>query len=260
VTSPLLEKRTWSPDHELRWFNLAGFFLRPGYGDKLDETWVQWLWTQLLDGPRHTKDPRVMSEWWVMWRRIAGGLSVGSQESLGERIISQLGTGRARKRVAVSPQEEREMWRLLGALERINPRAKQLYGDEIIARIKPKAAVDHLLWTLGRLGARMPLYGPVNDAVSAKLAASWIRSLIELSWTGSSYYAFAAANIGRMSGDRQRDIDDRLREQLIIRLREEGADAGLIRMVREIVELDQAQSDRIFGEALPEGLIIIRDS
>ena len=43
-------KRLKSPRHESRWFNLAGFFLRPGRGFPLDELRLKALWPDLPSG------------------------------------------------------------------------------------------------------------------------------------------------------------------------------------------------------------------
>ncbi|MEZ5580809.1 MAG: hypothetical protein R3F40_16185 [Candidatus Competibacteraceae bacterium] len=63
-----------------------------------------------------------------------------------------------------------------------------------------------------------------------------------------------ATLLARLSGDRQRDLDDTTRARVIQRLRAAKAPAGWLRMVEEVVELDEVDAGRVFGEALPPGL------
>ena len=66
--------------------------------------------------------------------------------------------------------------------------------------------------------------------------------------------AFAATQIARMSGDRARDLAPELREAVARRLSTLHAPATWITLVREAVQLDEADQKRSFGEALPPGL------
>jgi len=63
--------------------------------------------------------------------------------------------------------------------------------------------------------------------------------------------------LARLSGDRERDVDEALRVRVIQRLRLVKAPVSWVRMVEEIVELDEADASRVFGEALPPGLRLV---
>ena len=69
------EGRFQTPRHESRWLNLAGFCLRPGTGFPLDEIRVKAIWPVFHQGVRHIKDAQCWAEWWILWRRIAAGLT-----------------------------------------------------------------------------------------------------------------------------------------------------------------------------------------
>src|SRR5208282_4671261 len=71
----LADQRLKSPQHESRWFNLAGFALRPGRGYPLDELRLKALWPVFHQGVKHTKDVQCWAEWWILWRRVAAGPS-----------------------------------------------------------------------------------------------------------------------------------------------------------------------------------------
>src|SRR5439155_617465 len=72
---PLEPARARSPAHEARWLNLAGFLLRPGFGDAGDELRVNRLWRVLGADLRHPRAVQCRAEWWNLWKRIAGGLA-----------------------------------------------------------------------------------------------------------------------------------------------------------------------------------------
>ncbi|MFZ1860018.1 MAG: hypothetical protein WBQ93_05900, partial [Candidatus Competibacter sp.] len=60
-----------------------------------------------------------------------------------------------------------------------------------------------------------------------------------------------------LSGDRERDLDDALRAQVSQRLRAAKSPASWLRMVEEVVELNEADAGRVFGETLPPGLRLV---
>jgi len=69
--------------------------------------------------------------------------------------------------------------------------------------------------------------------------------------------AFAATLLTRLSGDRERDLNETLRTQVIQRLRAAKAPASWLHMIEEVVELDEVDTGRVFGEALPPGLRLV---
>ncbi len=75
-------------EHEARWLNLAGFCLRPGYGLAVDDWRVAQTWKLLAAGGTFPKNELCRAEWWILWRRLAGGLSPGQQRTLAEPLIA----------------------------------------------------------------------------------------------------------------------------------------------------------------------------
>ncbi|MFN7135560.1 MAG: hypothetical protein ACK4N5_26045, partial [Myxococcales bacterium] len=63
--------------------------------------------------------------------------------------------------------------------------------------------------------------------------------------------------LARVSGDRARDVDAALREQVAQRLVALKASDVLARMVREHVALGGQEEQKVFGESLPAGLKLI---
>ena len=75
-------------EHEARWLNLAGFCLRPGYGLAVDDWRVAQVWRLLPGAIAFPKNELCRAEWWILWRRLAGGLSAGQQKTLAEPLIA----------------------------------------------------------------------------------------------------------------------------------------------------------------------------
>jgi hypothetical protein len=101
------------------------------------------------------------------------------------------------------------------------------------------------------------LYGPANAVVSPLVASRWAEDLLARGYqegreTGEA--VFALAQIGRVSGDRARDLDEALRSRILARLESLGAAEATLLPVREYHELEAAQTGQALGDALPVGL------
>jgi hypothetical protein len=107
------------------------------------------------------------------------------------------------------------------------------------------------------LGTRVPVYGSAHDVVPTTAAAVWLEQVLALDWRTVAPAAFAATLLARRSGDRERDMDEALRQRVMQRLRATKAPQSWVRMVEETAELDEADAGRVFGEALPPGLRLI---
>jgi hypothetical protein len=126
--------------------------------------------------------------------------------------------------------------------------------------MKPPRLSTSALWSLGRFGARVTLYGPANTVVPRETAERWARHLLTIEGTSpreSNELIFALSQIARLSGDRARDLDPSLRDAVMGRLRSLGADEAHIAPVREFQEMGRAQQSQAFGEALPVGLRLV---
>jgi molecular chaperone DnaK (HSP70) len=264
----LADRRQKSPRHESRWLNLAGFFLRPGRGFPLDEVRLKALWPAFHQGVKYSKDVQVWAEWWILWRRVAAGLSRPHHEEIFRRLAPFLvpvkGSSPAKKAGRPKPEahELAEMWRCAASLERLGPDAKESLGDALWKESRT-ALGAHALWCLGRLGARVPLYGPANTVVRKETAERWARSLLDRTFaagreTGDAIFALAQS--ARVADDRARDLDPDLRSDVIARLIALGADEVAVRPVREYHELESSQQTQALGDSLPIGLRLLSDA
>jgi hypothetical protein len=128
-----------------------------------------------------------------------------------------------------------------------------------VAKIRKDPADGIWLWALGRLGARIPLYGPLHCVVSAEIACEWLKALLELS-TFTAVTGSAIALIARRTDDRARDIDDAIREQAISRLMALGIADETIQLLSKNVPPERADAVRSFGESLPPELQVVSSS
>jgi molecular chaperone DnaK (HSP70) len=264
----LSDHRLKGPQHESRWLNLAGFVLRPGRGFPLDEIRIKALWPIFHQGVRHAKDVQCWAEWWILWRRVAAGLARAHHDEIYRRLapflIPAKGTSPAKKtgRPKPEPHEVAEMWRCAASLERLSPEVKESLGSVLIKEKTP-IPMATLLWSIGRFGARIPLYGLANTAVRKEAAERWLESLLTRQYPPGRETAeahFALSQLARVSNDRARDIDDELRSKVLHRLHELGADEATIRPVTEYHELQIAQEGQALGDSLPIGLRLLSDA
>ncbi|MEF7617224.1 Hsp70 family protein [Aquincola sp. MAHUQ-54] len=254
--------RRRSSDHERLWLNLAGYCLRPGFGMPLDDWRVEQLWSIFESGVQHPKVAQVGSEWWTLWRRVAGGLTEAAQLRLLQDFAQNLESARKggpKLPANVVRGAVDDMLRLGAALERIPAEHKVEVGDWLLDRLAnaPPAEDPLLLWALGRLGSRQPLHGSAHAVVPPEAAARWLTAVLAKDWKRVEGAAFAAAHIARRTDDRARDLPEALREEVVARLEAARAAPGWITMVREGGALDEEATRHAYGEALPAGLKLV---
>jgi hypothetical protein len=120
-------------------------------------------------------------------------------------------------------------------------------GEGLLRRLKQGEGGASDLWCLGRLGARKLFYGPNNLVVSASTAGRWVDALLKFKGAED-----ALVSIAQVTGDVSRDLPP-----------------GIVNMVRAKVQNepellatlegerggDLAAMGRVYGEALPSGLV-----
>jgi hypothetical protein len=152
------------------------------------------------------------------------------------------------------------MWRCAASLERLATEPKEAFGNALVKELGRPNLAGHVLWCLGRLGARVPLYGPANTTVSRETAERWIDSLLVRSYgpgRESTEALFALGQLAQVSGDRARDIEPDLRRKVIEKLTQIGASEDDIRPVREYTEREAVEQGVALGDSLPVGLRLI---
>ncbi|MFN2546970.1 MAG: Hsp70 family protein [Myxococcales bacterium] len=253
------QKRRRSLDHERMFLSLCGFLLRPGFGAPLDSWRVEQAWTLFAQGLTHHKEAPVWAAWWILWRRVAAGLTAEAHSSLFEAIAPHLKP--APKQRVANPAKKPpglavdEMVRLLGALERLRPPLKEEAGGWLLEKLSSGRPPPGVAWALGRLGARVPVAGAAHTTVPPDVAAFWLTRLLEMPPVDD--VPFALMQLARLSGDRARDLDEPLRIRAAAALERAGAPPEWARSVREVAALGEKDEQRVFGEALPLGLHLV---
>ena len=244
--------RRQSPAFESRWLNLVGFCTRPGFGTSVDPWRIGELRKVYAAGLAFPREIQCQVEWVVLWQRVAGGFNTGQQRELAQRVAAQLGLGQ-RKPPRLNPQLEREGWRLLASLERLDAGMRTRLGDGLLERIRKEPRNSAWLWSLGRLGSRAPAYGPLSSVVPPGTAERWMDALLGLKAIIPDA-ADAIVQIGALTGDPARDVGATVRHSAAERLRGAGcAEQGIAPLLRA-GHTAQLQTARAFGEPLPEGL------
>ncbi|MEA3122666.1 MAG: hypothetical protein QOH33_2251 [Paraburkholderia sp.] len=252
-------RRRRSADHERIWLNLAGYCVRPGFGYPLDGWRVEQLWSLFDDGIQYVNDAQVWSEWWTLWRRAAGGLGEHAQLQLLDALAYLEPTNMKRRRMPFDPAKvgHADMVRLSASLERVAVDRKIEIAERLLVQLKKPSENQQNWWSIGRIGARRPFYGSVHGVVPLEVAMPWLDAILALDWKKVEPAAFAAVQISRMTGDRTRDLPASARETVARRLQAANVPPTWVEMVRETVDLDDADTVRVFGESLPAGLKLI---
>ena len=248
--------RKKSARFEARWLNLFGFCLRPGFGTAVDDWRLAQARKIYMAGLVFAKEIQSQVEWLVLWRRVAGGLNAGQQQELYQRLISLLGIGGKKPNVRPNTQIEYEGYRLLASLEHLPAQSRIALGNGLLDKIKDSPTNKGYLWSLGRLGARIPFYGRLNCVVPVEAAQEWIAALLDLPELTQDA-ALAIVQLGARTTDAERDIHEALRERALTRLIQWGHADEIIAGLRSYVPPARADAMRIFGESLPEGLRLV---
>lgn len=244
----LAEGRRLAPALELRWLNLIGFCLRPGFGFPGDDWRVERARKAAITGPEFANQTQNQIEWWVFWGRVAGGLNRQQQVELYQRMAPVL-FPRSAKRPRINPSLWREMWRTAASLELLPSHTRIQLGDTLIEQAGELPQATRL-WCLARLGARQLFYGPADQVLPPATVSRWVTALLPLPEAAETLVALA-----RRTGDPTRDLAPALIEQVRRAVATRPDAKRLLAVLEGEAELDTRTLDRLFGEELPPGLL-----
>ncbi|MFT4901602.1 MAG: molecular chaperone DnaK (HSP70) [Lentimonas sp.] len=249
--SESIMRRNRSPEHELAWLNAAGFCLRPGYGHPLDTYYLRTLWLiQELD-LAHPSNKASREQYFLLWRRVAGGLSAAQQETLYQQWI---------EKTLQDTKQSYEPARMLAAFEHL-PAAKRLklaqhFTTSILAR--KDGYCDHAIWALGRLLNRVPLYGGQHSILDAAEVERAFETLAPLDWSQENVRNLPQLFLqaARIVNNRDHDVPTALRKRIITKASESGYDPQRLIPLKEFTVIDSKDIQQLFGESLPAGLLV----
>jgi len=251
----LLKIRKKGPIFESGWMNLLGFCLRPGIGESFDQQRMRQLWRLYPGGAEFAGHPRVRLEWWIMWRRLAAGLTPGQQRQFFQDVSAFL-LGKKGEIKKVTPQEQLEIWMAVANMEKLYSKEKIELGRKLLTVTSAKKLKAQHLWALSRLGARELLYGPADRVIPPAEVSKWIDQLISYSWSNPNTAGRTVSQLARKTGDRSRDLDEKIQADILDWMAQHGMPQERKRRLREIVPLAYQDQDAIFGESLPQGIIL----
>ncbi|WP_437955826.1 Hsp70 family protein [Sorangium sp. So ce119] len=258
--APSARSRRRSADHERVFWSLAGYCLRPGLGDAGDPARIAALAPLFAERLAFPQEARSWQQFWIAWRRVAGGLDEPLQVAIRDLADPFLAPAeqRLKKPKGVKPEALDDLLELCASLERAPAGRRSELGAWILERTWTDR--DARLWAaIGRVGARVPAYASVHHVVSPAAAERWLDHLLREKWEGLPSAAPAAVQLARRTGDRARDVSDRIRGEVERRLVKAGAPEAWVRAVREVVAVEEAERAAFFGEGLPVGLRLVSE-
>lgn len=250
--------RRRSEDHERLFWMLAGYCVRPGFGDPGDAERVRELsrlFDALLFFPQQARN---FQQFWIAWRRAAAGLDEGVQTHIRDTLDPFLAPAelKLKKPKSLRPLAPEEMLELASWLERVPAQRRAELGRWLLE--KTWTSKDPRLWAaLGRLGARVPAYASVHHVIPSPIAETWLDHLQRERWEELPSAARAAFDLARVTGDRARDIEERVRMEVAKRLERAGAPSEWVEGVRAFVAPAAEERRARFGEELPVGLRLV---
>jgi DNA-K related protein/Hsp70 protein len=269
--SEVAEERRQSPAHLARWYNLAGYVLRPGFGDPLDKFRIETLWKMMVAPPKADavksakpaapRLPESGADVWILWRRVSGGLNNSLQQALYDRLRPVLLPVKGKAGPRPNANELAEMWRAAASLERLEVKHKEALGATLLKSLRRSPVPTYGFWSLTRLGARTLIYGPLNSVLHPQTVEKWLEAILPFEPGNQSErmaWGFCLSQLARRTGQRALDIDDAWRQRVLRVLRTLEIPRHWMRMVEEVSELEQEEQGQMLGDSLPIGLRLLR--
>lgn len=250
-------QRTRSSEHEVRWWNLVGFMLRPGFGYALDDFRMKELWKVILADLKTPKSVECQIQRWICYRRLAGGFNKGQQAQLASELLSTIFNKKSGK-IEVKGKNElyqySEKIRALGALELLDIPLKTKIGHALVERMSARTASPAEYWALGRIGARHLIYGSAVNVVPREIGCQWVLSLLRLNNGDQEQIAFALGQIARKTDQRELNLPQNVVSQVMTQYASDPHFERLQSLLTQESRLTQHEQEQIFGDRLPLGL------
>ncbi len=251
--------RARSAAHEARWLNLLGWTLRPGFGVAADDWRVQSTWRAVHNKLMH-RSPASQSEVIVLWRRISGGFTAGQQKALYQDVWSKLRpTLSGGSSSGLGNNLTIELLRLVGSLERLPPKDKESILRTLVESMGKKRMeplVPAMLWGIGRLGARVPIYAGYESLTRADRVEALLKKLLTLpivsQESNRSHLSLCLMQCARLTGDRRRDLSHSFRTSLLASVADWNLAEKHMQPIRELTASEE-DLESIVGDSLPLG-------
>ncbi len=263
LVAPCLQfakNRRRTEQHERNWLKLTSFLLRPGFGYPADDWRIEQIWPIFKSAIQYNKSTQSWSDWWNLWRRIAGGLNEQQQIEIYETISIYFVEDSNKHAKMINQAKLRsydDIIRLAASLEHIPVALKVEFGEYLLAKLsKPQNQQLHW-WALGRIASRVAFYGSQHNVIPRHIVETWLNTLLDANWQKEPHIAFAAVMIARKTGDREMDVQDKVRDAVIEKLTQNKLSESWLALVQEVQTSDETVMKRIFGDCLPTGLTLL---
>src|SRR5690606_10195050 len=202
-------------------------------------------------GLSHPKNKAVGAQYWLMWRRVSGGLPAKWQNEVFRE---------AKPLIESHHKLAEEAVRMAGALERLDP-ADRLWLLEAFlqgAELRRDGHSGHYLFALGRLLSRVPLHGGEESVLPPSAVERCFQYFRDWDWSEarSAFLPLLFAQACRVTNHRSIDVSLSLRMAVAEKMRGANANPALVRQVMEFVPMEREDVNRLLGDALPLGLAI----
>ena len=240
--------------HEVRWLNLTGFCLRPGFGFPGDDFRIEQARRIYAGGLVFGNQVQNEIDWWIFCGRIAGGLNRNQQGDIFQRL-SPILLPKQKRKGRLNQALFREMWRTAASLELLPQQTKTQLGEVLLESARKGEMIDNAAWCLSRLGARRLFSGPINLVLSASVVSRWVEALLRQQHT--SVVLEALVHMAQITGDTARDLQPGTLEQVRRACEPNPRSAELLHELAGGRD-DLAAGSRIFGEDLPSGFVLVQ--
>ena len=245
-------RRKESVDHEEAWLILAGFLLRPGFGAAADNFRIDSLW-RLRDHGLYFPGKRIKCQEYILWRRVAGGLTRQRQEQI---LAPELNKIRTLKNLPS------ELIRLAGSLERIPNETKtelaNLFIDIASELAREKKHCAPYLAALGLILSRAPLYAGPETVVLSDLVGRAYETFRIFDWAAPELAEMQALFLraARVVDNRSFDLPKAMRRQIAAKLEKSGVAPQKTGKLKEFMPVGRSERISLHDESLPSGLIL----
>jgi DNA-K related protein len=246
-----LDGRRLSVDLEEAWLVVAGFLLRPGFGVAGDDHRIDALWRLHQAGPCFP-GRRIKCQEYILWRRVAGGLTRERQYKLLAGEFDRICSGKA----------PAELVRLAGSLELIPHEMKadlvRSFVDVVVTLARAKGHCAPYLAALGLLLNRAPLHAGPETVVSPDLVEHAYSAFRGFDWAEPELVELQTLFLraARVIGDRTLDLSMPLRELIARKMESTGVPLQRTAAIRGFVPVGRLDRASLYDEALPPGLIL----
>jgi len=230
---------------------LAGFLLRPGFGVVGDDLRIDALWRLHDSGPCFP-GRRIKCQEYILWRRVAGGLTRERQNKLLAGEFDRIRSGNA----------PAELVRLAGSLELIphETKAELVSGfiDVAVTLARAKRHCAPYFVALGLLLNRTPLYAGPETVVSPDLVEQTYSAFRGFDWADPELLELQTLFLraARVVGDRSLDVPLPLRRLIAAKMEKSGALPLRTAKIRGFVPVGRSDRASLYDEPLPPGLIL----